>query len=147
MVSRDAMRPPPRLRPHHVMLPSGPGSMLLLAVLSLSFLLVQPSPPLKPQVCRLLQEASQVTPSPTHLTLLIASAAYPDSWAPLRPRAKTGVGPQVGCRGQPHPHPPHTRVPQAAPGLGPATDCCLYLRHFPLLFLKTNSSSSSGTPS
>lgn len=69
------------------MFPSGPGSMLLLGVLLLSFLLIQPSPPLKPQVCLLLQEASQVTPTSTHLTLLIASAACPESWAPLRPES------------------------------------------------------------
>lgn len=78
------------------MFPSGAGSVLLLGVLSLSFLLVQPSPPLKPQVCLLLQEASQVTPTSTHLTLLMASAACPDSWAPLRPPGKDMSQPSGG---------------------------------------------------
>lgn len=67
--------------------------------------------------------------SPCPYALLIASAAHPDSWAPLRPRVETCGGPQVGCRGQPSPRSAHSRSTSGCFPWVPPTGChSLYLR-------------------
>lgn len=81
---------PPSLRPHHVCVPVWPWFYAPIRCLPcFPSYLSKPSPSLKPQVYLRLQEASQLTPASPNLALLIVSAARPDSWAPLRPRAKT----------------------------------------------------------